>query len=311
MASYARAVGPAFARPNAAARSGILVPWLARLAKERLVQFAFFGGAIFFVSSRLQRSADAIAFTGSELTVLRDAEAQRKGLDGSPTLVGEVKERALEDEILYREGLKLGFDKDDGVVRQRVIQKTLFLAEELAGAGEPPADDELRRFFDSTRSEWRRPEQWRFRHVFARDRAALEGILERVAGGERVDRLGDPCPVPREASMSSDRLSSLLGADFVVSLQKAPRDSFGPPIRSALGWHIVRVEDHSPEALATFEEAKGALRGAYVVKRRQQAVATYLQRAFEKYTVTIDGERVSAIEPHGRLALRSAGSAED
>jgi hypothetical protein len=148
-------------------------------------------------------------------------------------------------------------------------------------------------------------------HAFARDRVVLDDIVARAARGENVDRLGDPCPVPREASMTSEQLASRLGADFVASLRNAPIDSFSPPLRSALGWHLVRVTEHTPEGLATFEEAKGALRGAYVVKRRERAVATFLDRAFRKYTVTLDGKRVDTIEPDGRLAIRTLSSAED
>jgi len=310
MASFVSAAAPALSRPAVAGSRPKLL-WLARLARERLVQFAVLGSAIFFASSR-SRSDEAIAFTGTELGLLRDAEAERKGQDrSSPTLAGEIKERALEDEILYREGLKLGFDKDDGVVKQRIIQKTLFLAEELAGASEPPSDAELRRFFGETRGDWRRPERWQFVHAFARDRAAMDDILARAARGESVERLGDPCPVPRTAAMTSDQLVSLVGAEFVASLERAPSDSWSAPIRSALGWHIVRVREHTPGALASFEEVKGALRGSYVVKRRERAVAAYLDRAFQKYTVTVDGRRVDAIEPHGRLAIRTPGSAED
>jgi peptidyl-prolyl cis-trans isomerase C len=277
--------------------------WVAALARLRMAQFVVLGGAIFLASSLARRSDDAIAFTSRDLSALRDAEARRKGVSASSVpLADAIKERAVEDEILYREGLKLGFDKDDGIVKQRVIQKTLFLAEELAGASEPPTDAALQRFFDETRGAWLRPERWRFVQTFSHERAAR---------GEDVTRLGDACPVPREASMTSRELTSLLGADFVAALSTAPRDAFSPPIRSALGWHVVKIEEHAAERPQSFEEAKAALRGAYVVQRRERAVEAFLDQAFKRYSVTIDGERVEGILPRGRVAARTSGSAED
>jgi peptidyl-prolyl cis-trans isomerase C len=312
MASFAQATD-VFARAQpAAVDAQPKFAWLARLARRRMVQFVVFGGAIFLASSLARGSGDAIAFTGSELDLLRNAEAHKKGMDPkSLALAGQIKERALEDEILYREGLKLGFDKDDGVVKQRIIQKTLFLAEELAGASEPPTDAELAKFFEATRGAWLRPERWQLVQAFARDRATIDDLFARASRGEDVSRLGDPCPVPRVAGMTSKQLASLLGDGFVAALPSAPADSFSAPIRSALGWHIVRIKEHSLEAPETFEEARGALRGAYVVKRREEAVAAFLDRAFPKYSVTIDGEKVGAIRPQGRVAVRSPGSAED
>jgi peptidyl-prolyl cis-trans isomerase C len=312
MASFARTRDVTFGGPSPTVRSELELGWLARLARQRIVQFMILGGAIFAASSIARRGGDAIAFTSAELDLLRNAEAHKKGLDPtSLSLQGEIKERALEDEILYREGLKLGFDKDDGVVKQRIIQKTLFLAEELAGASEPPKDAELQRYFEATRNSWRRPEHWRFSQVFARDRASIDAIAARAERGEDVSRLGDPCPVPRVASMTANQLESALGSGFVDSLRATPSGSVSAPIRSAVGWHLVKVEEHAGEAPESFEEAKGALRGAYVVKRREAAVAAFLDGAFKKYSVTIDGERVGAIVPQGRVAVRSPGSAED
>jgi hypothetical protein len=310
MASLTRTAAPTFSSVGTLG-SRFRFPWLARLLRERLVQFVVFGGAIFFASSRARPADDAIVFSAAELAALRDAEAQKKGAAASSSLEAEVRERAVEDEVLYREGLRLGFDKDDGVVRQRIIQKTLYLAEELAGASEAPTESELRGFFESTRAEWRRSEEWSLVQIFAHDRATLEGIRARAVRGENVDRLGDACPVPRESRMTSDRLASLLGPEFVTALSKAPSDAFSAPIASSLGWHLVRVVDHAPGGPASFDDVKGALRGAFVVKRREDAVASFLDRAFKKYRVSLEGQRLDGIAPHGRVAVRPSTSAED
>ena len=117
---------------GAPARSGAL----SRLRRSRLAQFVLLGSVIFAIS-RLRGEND-IALTRSQLDALQQAEAQRtRAAPSDPELARGVVARAVEDEILYREGLLLGFDKNDSIVRQRVVQKTLFLAEELAGASEP------------------------------------------------------------------------------------------------------------------------------------------------------------------------------
>jgi hypothetical protein len=120
------------------------------LARARIVQFAVIGGLLFSVSTRAKKDDPQIAFSTSELAALHAAEASRKAGADPKALAAAVDERAIEDEILYREGLKRGFDRDDTIIRQRVIQRTLFLAEEMAGASEAPTEAELRAFFERT-----------------------------------------------------------------------------------------------------------------------------------------------------------------
>src|SRR5262249_52784083 len=148
------------------ARMSSALAWCARLVRVRLVQFALLGGAIFLLSGSARPADERIVFTREQLSSMADLEAGRQGRP-SATVAADVDERALEDEILYREGLKLGFERNDPIVRQRVVQKTLFLAEELAGASEPPTDAELRRFYDETRARWKRPPRVHFVHVLA------------------------------------------------------------------------------------------------------------------------------------------------
>ena len=130
--------------------------WFPRLARDRLAQFVALGGALFVLAPGPRNGHD-VSFSSEQLDALHGAQARRLGKarlteDEART----VDERAMQDEVLYREGLRLGFAESDDVVRQRVIQKALFLAEELGGAAHLPSEDELRRFYDQTRAEWRR-----------------------------------------------------------------------------------------------------------------------------------------------------------
>jgi peptidyl-prolyl cis-trans isomerase C len=287
---------------------------VARLARVRLVQFVVLG-AVVFGAARVRAGGDEIRLTRVELDAMADAEAKRKKIARNPALALEVDERTLEDEVLYREGLKLGFDKNDGVVRQRVIQKTLFLAEELAGASEAPTEAELRRYYDETRERWVRPERFHFVHVFARDRATLDALVPQVeasvAHGESISALGEPCPVPRDATLRRPEIEAALGDSFLAALAAAEGTAFAGPVRSRLGWHLVQVLDHTAREPASFEEARASLVGPYVAERRQRAVAAYLKRAFREYRVTVDGTTVKTIDPRGRVALRASGSGED
>jgi hypothetical protein len=67
-----------------------------------------------------------------------------------------MAEDNVKEEILYREGLALGLDKDDEIVRRGMAQKMQFLAEDVA-AQHAPTDTELRAWFDQNKRLFEEP----------------------------------------------------------------------------------------------------------------------------------------------------------
>lgn len=60
-----------------------------------------------------------------------------------------VEDRARRD-VLYREALALGLDKDDEIVKRRMAQKMQFLVEDIAAAREPATEDLKAWFAENT-----------------------------------------------------------------------------------------------------------------------------------------------------------------
>jgi peptidyl-prolyl cis-trans isomerase C len=285
---------------------------VAPLLRHRLFQFGVIGGLLFAVAPRA-RSPQTIEITSDRLAALHAAEAARAGGMALPTeKAHDVDQRALEDEILYREGVRLGLDRNDGIVRQRVTQKVLFLAEEMAGASRPADEASLRAFFEQNRERWALPQQHRFAQIYRHGRDALAAWAAGPRTGEPP--AGEPSPVGAEIDGDRDRIAASLGAGFadaVVHLDAAPPGSWSGPLQSAFGWHLVRVVEHRPARPARLEEVRSAVVEAYGVFRRQEATADFLTRAFARYQVTLDGERLQHFTPTRRIAFRGVSSGED
>jgi peptidyl-prolyl cis-trans isomerase C len=278
---------------------------IASLARHRLVQFAALGSLIFALTPR-DRASREIALTSAELDRLLRAEGSKRGHADAAL----VDERAIEDEVLYREGLRIGFDKSDAIIRQRLIQKVLFFAEELKGAGDPPSDDELRRFYALTEPTWRKAGLVHLRQIFMKKRAPLEALRPALERKEAVAfAKADAGPLPQDLTVTVDELARLFGADCVRDLEGGSR--ILGPLQSAYGFHLIEVVDTVPGSIAPFEEVRDRVREVYLTKRREDAVSEYLKSAFSRYRVTIDGETVATISPVHRIAFRPVESAED
>jgi len=158
------------------------------LRDNRLLQFFIIGAAIFAMTPSSQSTT--IHITADEIGEKLAAQARR---DGAPFLtrdrVDEVIARIRDDAVLYREGLRLGLDKNDHIIEERVIQKVLALSEELGGASAPVTGAALEAHFEDTKVRWRSPAQWHFTHVFVRSDHEEE-LPQLLAKARRLDAAG-------------------------------------------------------------------------------------------------------------------------
>lgn len=280
---------------------------LGRLARSRLLHFLVIGGLIFWFAPRPDPGRD-IAFDSATFIALEAAQTTRLGRAVlAPRDAADVRTRAIEDEILYREALRLGFDRNDNVVRQRLIQKVLFLAEDLAGVSRPATEAELRAFFAATRSQWTRPARLRLIQVYAGSerRDWLAGVRDDVVAAEAAapgepPPLGDAFALPRAATLTREELARHYGEGFATAAFGLAPGQWSEPIPSTFGWHLVKILERQEERPAEFEDVQAKLPLVHLVARKQHATRDFLRTAAERYRITIDGRPLTALPPSDR-----------
>ncbi len=286
------------------------IGWLrTAAARGRLTQFLVLGGLIFALAPRPDSTRD-IRLETAALRSLEIAQARRLAAPALGTdEAAEVQSRAVEDEILYREALRLGLDKDDNIVRQRLIQKVLFLAEDLAGVSHAPTEAELRDFFAATQGQWVRPARVRLIHVYAgpehRDQLAAlrdQVIAAEAASPEVPPSLGEAFALSRTVDAAREDLAATYGPAFADAVVAIDVHQWSQPVQSKFGWHLVKVLERSAARPARFEDIRDKLPLLYLAARKQQAAAAFLQQAAERYRITIDGRPITHVPFSGRVA---------
>jgi hypothetical protein len=272
-----------------------IIGWARELVGSRFVQFMVLGAGLFALD-RAPLGAPAIR------------------VEATPA----SSSAAIEDELLYQEALRLGLDERDPIVRQRLIQKALFLAEDLAGASRAPTREKLREYFGAHRDAYRQPEQYRLVHVFTRDAAAAAQLGTELQAWERahpesseVPALGEPFLLSRRFAGSRERLAQTLGSELAASVASAEVGTWRGPLPSKYGFHWVKLLEREPGRQAELEEVLARVELDYSTHAKKRAVASYLKAAFDRYRVELSGRPVTEFEPSGRLAPRSSPSRED
>jgi hypothetical protein len=251
-----------------------------------------------------------VEVSSAVLAVLERAQAARDEVPAlTPERAREVDARAIEDEVLYREAERLGLDRDDPIIRQRLIQKLLLLIEDLGGASRAPTESELRAYFEASASRYALPPRVHLVHVFASGRAGLPPAEGLALSG--VPASGEAFPVPREVRASREELGRDFGPDFAAAVFALEPGRWSEPIASTHGWHRVRLVDREAGRAPSFEQVRAALALDYALDRRAKVIGDYLKRTVRDYRVDVDGRPLDSFSPTHRVAVRTVPSAED
>src|SRR5215472_5239468 len=144
---------------NDAPESGLRAPGLplnAALFKDAmrqpLVHFMLAGAAILTLSSIFGHSGAAhsqnrIQVSAAEIDRLREIWFRQWGHAPDAKQIDNLVQDYVREEIYYREALASGLDKEDTIIRRRLVEKIEFLGQEIA-SGEP-SDADLQQFFAS------------------------------------------------------------------------------------------------------------------------------------------------------------------
>jgi hypothetical protein len=191
-------------------------------------------------------------------------------------------ENRIKEEILYREGLAMGLDKDDTIVRRRMAQKVEFLAEDVSAAYEPTTT-ELKAWFEKNASMFEEPPRVTFRTLyFSPDRRgptaradaekALTKLAGRPAAWPGAAALGDPFMFADYlADRAPDQVAKEFGPAFAKALFAQKPGAWTGPLESGYGWHVVFLDSLTPSRVPAFEEIEPDVKTAWLGARKAEA----------------------------------------
>lgn len=277
-----------------------------RWLRNPLLQFVILGTALFFLF-RLVRAPRSIEGQRIEITqaqIERLAEVFSLQWKRPPTeqeLEGLV-DSYIREEILYREALALGLDRDDTVIRRRLAQKLEFLAEDLAALAEP-VPSELRQYFEENVDDYALPPRMSFSHIYfsvdrrgkeAAEKAARE-TLERIRRAsptpDEIAELGDPFMLQSHYGSRTDReVADLFGREFASALVELEPGSWQGPVPSSYGLHLVRLEALAEGRTPELAEVEARVKADFVDARRREANEAFLAKLKDRYEIVVEGE---------------------
>lgn len=267
--------------------------WPARFTLMGFVAVAAGIGALQWLQAPAE-DADTVVVTPALREFVRAQLGAAAQAQPDAPAVQAALEHAIEEEVLYREGVRLGLDKDDLIIKRRVVQKMRFLLEGMTPL-QAPTQEQLQAYLQANSQAYQHGETMVLDHVFfsrgKRGDAALfdaRAYLAAVHTAQANTQLpvADSHPLSGISSrVDTARIARDAGQAIAERLQQLPVGQWSEPMNSALGVHVVRVSERTEGRLMTVEEAGERLVNDVQAAQREAVNEAALAAVVSRYKV--------------------------
>jgi peptidyl-prolyl cis-trans isomerase C len=202
----------------------------------------------------------------------------------------------ISERLIYQEALKAGIDKSDEVKKRlEALQKQVVMQTFMEQKAKTlVTDTQLKAAYNEKVAAMKGEEEVKARHILVTDEAEAKKIGEQIKKGNDFDKIAK--------EKSTDKASGVNGGDlgwftkdrmvpeFADAAFKLKKGEVSSPVKTAFGWHIIKMEDRRAVKALPFDEMKEALKGDVTNKAVQTYVEDMLKKADIKY-FTPDGKQ--------------------
>ena len=269
---------------------------LRTITRDPLCHFALLGGLLFgvnFLFQGNQPDVGEIHVSTNRIGHLANIFERRWQRPPSPDELQQLVDDFVREEVLYREGQRLGLDQDDAVIRRRLRMKMELLAKDLVDAIEP-GDTVLETYYRNHLDTYTLPARYSFEQIYfnsdERPEVAEDArlVLAKLTAGSDPTTLGDSNLLQHAyKDITGDRIDQLFGSSFVLQLAELEPGQWLGPVTSAYGEHLVRINAFQPANTAPFASIRDDVLRDWQLAEQRKILETQYETLAKNYRITV------------------------
>lgn len=234
----------------------------------------------------------------SDIEQLGEQWLQQSGSEADEETLARLVDNQVQEEVMFREAMRLGLDQNDTIIRRRLVQKMDFLSANLSSL-DLPGEEMLLEFYEKNSEQYRLQERRSFTHVyFSRDRRG-EALLKDA--GSLLLQLQKEQPEQRQAEWGDNfilqydyrgvrqgQLARMFGSVFAEALFALDASGWQGPVMSEYGAHLVLMHEIIASSLPSFSEVREQVRDDYMQEALAKLKKQRYQAMRDRYTINID-----------------------
>ncbi len=259
--------------------------------KYRISTFFTIGLLIYLIDIGFNSSNNTkdIYISDEEITSLISAWESQVGRKPTSDEVTRIVNNLIEEEVLYREALALGLDREDRIIKRRLAQKITFLKQE--SLPDRPTNKELVDFHEANKEDYYVHPSYSFTHLyFSNDnspRLRAENAYKKILNN--IDVESDLFFWGKNfTNKDLNEIERNFGNNFSTNFNNLSLDMWHGPFKSSFGHHIIMVKGYKPgfykELVNTLDQVEIDL----IAKRKEEAVDDFINKVKLEYRVIIN-----------------------
>lgn len=272
------------------------------LIREPLLHFLLIGAGLFILFNQIGEptiEADRrIIITQSDLDFLATSWLRSTGRPAAALEREQQLEHYIREQVLSREAMAMGLDKNDAIVRRRLAKKMEYLFNDLSFIPEP-TETELSNFLSEHTSKFTRPADITFTQIFfdpdQRDKKTgedaeklLEQLKETTADVDTID-MGDRSLLPYNLTNArKNEITSIFGEEFSNQAFTLPVASWQGPIISEYGIHLIYINSRTEARLPPHTEIRERVANEWRTMKKHTINEIFYQSLLQRYEIILD-----------------------
>ncbi len=270
-----------------------------KLYKEPLLHFLIIGVLIFTLFSIINKEEDIVSrnkivVSAADIQRLSSTWARKWNRPPTETELQGLVESHIREEVYYRAALALGLDKNDTILRRRLMQKMEFLSNDIAELNTPDETDQNTFFLDN-QEKYKLPARVSFTHIYfsldKRGAKVVEDAKSVLSGLDlpRAPELGDSFMLQYDFDQETPfEVERLFGKVFANQLFTLETNTWLGPIESGYGLHLVRISEKIDSSIPELALVIDKVRTDLMFERRQKMNKEIYEKFKERYEIVVE-----------------------
>jgi peptidyl-prolyl cis-trans isomerase C len=259
-----------------------------------------------------EKKGPYLAKVGDTVITQTDFDRELKGL---PEFVQKMfedragKEKFLEElvkrELLYKEALKKGLDKDQEYVKKledfRKITLVGLLLQKEIEAKVKVSDQDVKDYYEKNKERFAPVIQIRASHILVKTEEEAKKIEERLKKGEDFATIAKKSSIDTVTAKNGGDLGYFSKGQMVPEFESAAmrlkKGEISEPVKTKFGYHIIKVTDKKLGQVMEFEKMKNIISQNLMAEKQKEVFDSYIDGLKKSYMVEINKEALSKLTP--------------
>ncbi len=285
-----------------------------------------------------ETDSPALAKVGNKVITEADLEARMVGMPpymrqqlSSPEGKQRFVQGLAEEEAIVQEAVAMGLDESEGFKAEMKLRRRDALIrifyQEVIEARSTPSDVEVAEYYENNQAGFRILEYLEARHILVDSKSRALEIRSQLVGGASFDELAAEYSLDKKTSGRGGKLHGKIqrGAairglgdlqEFVEACFQLDTEQISQPIKTGMGYHIVKVDARFPESVRPLDEARAEIVALLSPDMRDRTRDEVVKELMSKYKVQFLSEsepeprtpedlfRLASEEPNARRKIK-------